>query len=173
MRWLIAFATYIGQEKRFATVKKIRGFMDFWYFIGQLLTISCIPLIHYALSKNLKLSDIKKARWQYIAVFIFMSFLALSGSGGRGESVLALIVSMVIYVFTYKRLVRNKYHPKIVDFQSFDEYVAAVAKKRNIKYPLPQNMVVIFGDVPKLENFESIPEWVHAVNKYFEDIESI
>lgn len=80
---------------------------------------------------------------------------------------------MVIYIFTYKRLVRNKYHPKIVDFQSFDEYVAAVAKKRNIKYPLPQNTVVIFGDVPKLENFDSIPEWVHAVNKYFEDIESI
>ena len=110
--------------------------MDFWYSIGQLFTISCIPLIHYALSKNLKLSDIKKARWQYIAVFIFMSLLTLFGSGGRGESVLALIVSLIIYIFTYRRLVRNKYHPKIVDFQSFDEYVAAVAKKEilNTRY---------------------------------------
>ena len=147
--------------------------MDFVRFLTNVFVISCIPLIHYALSKNLNLSDVKKARWQYITVFIFMSLLTLLGSGGRGESVLALTVSLIIYIFTYKHLVRNKYHPKIVDFQSFDEYVAAVAKKRNIKYPLPQNMVVMFGDVPKLENFESIPKWVHAVNKYFEDIESI
>lgn len=147
--------------------------MDSVRFITNVFIISCIPLIHYALSKNLKLSDIKKARWQYIAVFIFMSLLTFIGSNGSGESFLAVIISLGIYIFTYKKLIKNKYHPKIVDFESFDEYVAAVAKKRNIKYPVPQNIVIMFGDVPKLENFESIPKWVQAVNNYFEEIESI
>ncbi|MGC3819364.1 hypothetical protein [Acinetobacter sp. G11] len=147
--------------------------MDSIRFIIDIFIISCIPLIHYALSKNITLKDIKKARWQYIAVFIFMSLLTFIGSNGSGESFLAVIISLFAYVFTYKRLIKNKYHPRIADFESFDEYVATLAKKRNIKYPLSQNIIAMFGEIPKLENFESIPEWVHSVNKYFDDIESI
>ncbi|WP_166167947.1 hypothetical protein [Acinetobacter sp. SA01] len=147
--------------------------MDSIRFITNIFIISCIPLIHYALSKNINLKDIKKARWHYIAVFIFMSLLTFIGSNGSGESFLAVIISLFVYVFTYKRLIKNKYQPRIADFESFDEYVAALAKKRNIKYPLSQNIIAMFGEIPKLENFESIPEWVHAINKYFDDIESI
>ena len=147
--------------------------MDSIRFITNIFIISCIPLIHYALSKNLNLSDIKKARWQYIAVFIFMSFLTFIGSNGSGESFLAVIISLAIYIFTYRRLVKNKYEPKIVDFESFDEYVAALAKKRNIKYPLSQNIIAMHGEIPKLESFNSIPDWSKAVKQYFDDLESI
>ena len=147
--------------------------MDSIRFITNIFIISCIPLIHYALSKNLNLSDIKKARWQYIAVFIFMSFLTFIGSNGSGESFLAVIISLAIYIFTYKRLIKNKYDPKIVDFESFDEYVAALAKKRNIKYPLSQNIIAMHGEIPKLESFNSIPDWSKAVKQYFDDLASI
>ena len=147
--------------------------MDSIRFITNIFIISCIPLIHYALSKNLNLSDIKKARWQYIAVFIFMSFLTFIGSNGSGESFLAVIISLAIYIFTYKRLIKNKYDPKIVDFESFDEYVAALAKKRNIKYPLSQNIIAMHGAIPKLESFNSIPDWSKAVKQYFDDLASI
>ena len=147
--------------------------MDFGYFIGQLFIISCVPLVYYALSKNISLKEIKKVRRHFIFVFIFMSFLSLFGSGFRGESVLALIVSLVIYIFTYKRLIKNKYQPRIIDFDSFDEYVAALAKKRNIKYPLSQNIIAMHGSIPELESFESIPDWSKAVKQYFDDLESI
>jgi hypothetical protein len=147
--------------------------MDFGYFMGQFFIISCIPLIHYALSKNLNLRDIKKARWQFIAVFIFMSLVTLIGSGGKSESFFAVTISLFIYISTYRKLVKNKYQPKIVDFDSFDEYVAALAKKRNIKYPLSQNIIAMHGPIPNLENFESVPAWSKAVKQYLDDLESI
>ena len=147
--------------------------MDFVRFLTNVFVISCIPLIHYALSKNLNLSDVKKARWQYIAVFIFMSFLTFIGSNGSGESFLAVIISLAIYIFTYRRLVKNKYEPKIADFDSLDEYVSALAKKRNVKYPLSQNILLIHGSIPKIEDFDAIPDWAKAVKKYLDDLESI
>ncbi|TNX93648.1 hypothetical protein [Acinetobacter radioresistens] len=147
--------------------------MDFGYFIGQLFIISCIPLIYYALTKNLNLRDIKKVRWQFIVAFIFISLLAFIGSNGRGESFFAIIISLFTYIFTYKRLIKNKYQPKIVDFESFDEYVAALAKKRNIKYPLSQNIINMHGSIPKLEDFNSIPDWSKAVKRYLDDLDSI
>lgn len=146
--------------------------MDFVRFITQLIIISCVPLIHYALSKNLNLRDVKKARWHFIAVFIIMSFLTFIGSNGSGESFLAIVISLFIYVFYYKRLIRNKYEPKIVDFDSFDHYIAALAKKRNIKYPLPQTILALHGLVPKIEDYETIPDWTKALKQYFDDIES-
>lgn len=147
--------------------------MDFVRFLTNVFVISCIPLIHYALSKNLNLSDIKKARWQYIAVFVFMSLLTFIGSNGSGESFLAVIISLAIYIFTYRRLVKNKYEPKIADFDSLDEYVSALAKKRNIKYPLPQNVLLIHGSIPKIEDFDAIPDWAKAVKKYLDDLQSV
>lgn len=147
--------------------------MDFGYFIGQLFIISCIPLIYYALTKNLNLRDIKKVRWQFIVAFIFISLLAFIGSNGRGESFFAIIISLFTYIFTYKRLIKNKYQPKIVDFESFDEYVVALAKKRNIKYPLSQNIINMHGSIPKLEDFNSIPDWSKAVKRYLDDLDSI
>lgn len=147
--------------------------MDFGYFIGQLFIISCIPLIFYALSKNLNLADVKKAKWQFIVVFIFMTLLSFIGSNGKGESFLAIAVSLIIYILVFKKLVKNKYEPKIIDFESFDEYVAALAKKRNIKYPLSQNIIAMHGPIPELENFNSVPDWSKAVKQYFNDLESI
>lgn len=146
--------------------------MDSIRFITQLIIISCVPLIHYALSKNLNLSDIKKARWQFIIVFTFMSLLTFIGSNGSGESFLAIIISLIVYIFTYRKLIQNKYEPKIIDFDSIDEYVAALAKKRKVKYPITQNILMVHGRVPKMEDFESIPDWCKALKKYFDDIES-
>ena len=147
--------------------------MDFVRFLTNVFVVSCIPLIHYALSKNLNLSDVKKARWQYIAVFVFMSLLIFIGSNGSGESFLAVIISLAIYIFIYRRLVKNKYEPKIADFDSLDEYVSALAKKRNIKYPLSQNVLLMHGSIPKIEDFDAIPDWAKAVKKYLDDLQSV
>lgn len=147
--------------------------MDFGYFLGQLFIICLAPLVYYALTKELNSKESKKARWSFIFVFMFMATFCFIGSNGRGESFLAICISIFIYVFTYKRLIKNKYEPKIVDFDSFDEYVQALAKKRNIKFPLSSNIIAMYGNPPKLEDFESIPDWVKATKTYLDDLNSM
>lgn len=147
--------------------------MDFGYFFGQLFIICLIPFVYYALTKELNFKESKKARWNFIFVFIFMTTFCFIGSNGKGESFLAICISIFIYVFTYRRLIKNKYEPKIVDFDSFDEYVQALAKKRNIKFPLPSNVIAMHGNLPKLEDFESIPLWVKATKQYLDDLNSM
>ena len=146
--------------------------MNLGYFLGQLIIISCAPLVSYALTKSITLKEVRRTKRHFWMVFTILSLLVLIGSELGTESILAVFTSAFIYIFTYKRLVKNKYEPRIVDFESIDDYIAALAKKRNLTYPLSQNILLIYGPTPKMEDFESIHSWSNALKKFLDDIAS-
>lgn len=155
--------------------------MNIGYLFGLLVLPLSIPLVNLALSR--KQIGVKKRRNLRVFYFVFgiLSCLALFMSSVNNyfeytnhdnERLLAFAIIITTYIFCYKTVVRRNFKIKLLDYDDTNTYIKDLAKSYDIKYPLTENIILAFGDLPKVEQYHSAVEWSDALKSYFEKIKS-
>lgn len=153
--------------------------MDIGFVIALIIIPVLFPLVNLAVTRDhFGVKKRKSLRIFYsvaggITSLLFLICILRDTIETNGEPVFALFINIITYIACYKIVVSQKFRILLSDYDDVDHYLKDLAESYGVKYPLTENTILLFGDLPKLENHKDTADWIYALKSYFKKVKSL